>query len=627
MNFNKKQEDLWVLNFQTFCFRILKEDGEQALGINFPLNIIDDQDRWIILKKYFKNNSAYLNKLTSTQSIQIIRKYKSIKFLENSDYLLNSKNIKLSIEEKSFIFYQKYLKENNLIDYDDLLIYAYKILLQEKYRKKWKQHFDFIFVDDFQDIQDLEYKILKLIYKSESKILVMYDANKTNLSSNFNSKNNYSLQFIEDFKCVQTIFFKKNYRSTNAILKLAQSCLDIDFFIDKQKNNFNSPKPVFFQAETIMSEVLFIAQEIKELINKKVVQGFDEIIVTYRNPALLNDLMNVLTEFGIPFYVPIKNNFFQSQEIKYFIWLMKILVFKDDFSFINFLSSLSYVENETIKELENLAKDNGVSLLKFFSTCDFNNLKTIETSIGEAYKNYFNSIWLNFEYTDEPVWFFEDIINDFGIIEHYSQNSDKSFFKNAKQFLKMFKNYWLHNKKLDNYELYISFLNQIYLNKLIDENVLSVNFNNKLGYIKLMPIDKVIEYESKIIFFAGLNNEIIPSNNYFFTKNIIRERELFFSGLMRSRNRIYLSSNIEKHGNNNNSFPICFLSEIPLTLYKTIYKTTNFYSSFHVGDYINSKEFGIGKIIFINPNSMKVNINGNVITVPIVKINFDKLMN
>jgi DNA helicase-2/ATP-dependent DNA helicase PcrA len=320
---------MWISTFHAMCAKILREHIDY-LGYSTNFQIIDDDD--------------------ATQMIKIIMRDmdidpRLIKPKKLKNHVLNVKRDPGLLEEyhepmvtylkQVYPQYQKRLKDNNLLDFDDLLLLTIQLLKEEKsVRAFYQQQFEYVMVDEFQDTNDIQYKLIRLLTGEKNNVFIVGDEDQSIYA--FRGANIENLKkFQRDFKNVKRIVLEQNYRSTNTILKAANQVIKSNKN-RIEKNLFSTKsegeKIRFFKGMTERDEADYVVEKINELKAK----GYDysDFGVLYRANSTSRIFEETFMKRRIPYTIVGNTSFFKRKEIKDMVaYLRLILNVNDDYSF------------------------------------------------------------------------------------------------------------------------------------------------------------------------------------------------------------------------------------------------------------------------------------------------------
>ncbi|MDY0011215.1 MAG: 3'-5' exonuclease, partial [Candidatus Izemoplasmatales bacterium] len=443
--------------------------------------------------------------------------------------------------------YNAYLKKNNLVDFQDLLI-----LILELFRnypevlRKYQEKFEYILVDEFQDTNDLQYEIVHLLAKNHRNLFIVGDEDQSIYA--FRGSNIQNIKkFMEDFPEHMTILLNRNYRSKDTILKAANSVI---------KNNRNRIKKelystlgsgenvIHFKAGTDEEEAYYIYEKIKHFWKQGV--RLNDIAILYRNNAMSRRFEDILLKFNIPHRVIGNISFYKRKEIKDIIAYLHLLInMGDDYSFSRVYNTPKRgVGDATFAKLVEEAQN---SNLRLFDLID---------EQSEILKGKAKDTMLNFK---NMIIELKEKINQQSLLDTYDQLVEKSGYKamlenddatldrsfqserrldNLNEFKSlMMEKIAGYDINFTNYEILVNLLNDLALHEQAQE------IDDTGEYVNLMTVHAAKGLEFKIVFITCLEQGLFPSNQSLMeTMNIDEERRLFYVALTRAKDQVYLTN-------------------------------------------------------------------------------------
>ncbi|SFV71534.1 ATP-dependent DNA helicase UvrD/PcrA/Rep, epsilon proteobacterial type 2 [hydrothermal vent metagenome] len=572
-----------LCTFHKFGLLFLKFHIEK-LGRANNFVIIDSDDRKKILKRIAKEHKIDLNIAFIASEIS---KYKNT--LLTADEIIEKAEL-IDYKKIAIIYkdYEKEIIENNLVDFDDLLMLTYKILNENNdLRKETSNRYKYIMIDEYQDTNELQFKLLELLASEHNNLCVVGDDDQSIYGWRGANIRNI-LEFSSYFKNTKTVKLEINYRSTTPILKAANELIEHNSQrIGKKLSSFKGDgKSVkLFHSLNESLESRSIAKEIKLLLAKGV--SSDEIAVLYRINALSRSLEEGFTKEGLPFKLLGGMRFYDRAEIKDIISYFRLLSNpNDDFSLERIINKpkrgLGKVSIEKLKK-EAFHKQCSIFTLisqiktdelnKIFSKRATNSLKEFANNINTLRSELKSSLY-NF------LEFFEELI---GIKKYYASMVDgQERVLNIDEFNGYFREAISTNPNLS----MDVFLNDISLQSdqdQIDENAITI-----------MSIHASKGLEFKYLYVIGLEEEFFPLLGD--GCNMEEERRLGYVAITRAKSDLtlcYTDSRFYK-GQRKSIKKSRFLGEAGL-INDTAFKRSKS-PSYKKGDLVKHKLFGIGRV-------------------------------
>ena len=591
-----------ISTFHSFGMRLLRMYANKV-GYNPNFTIYDTDDQKRIVKAILKGQNLSINgvKLTEKDLVSMISKIKEqIKTLD--EYSVMNKQI-VEVYDK----YNRALLESNAMDFSDILLNTYKLLQKPEILEKVQNKYKYIMIDEYQDTNNLQYKIIDLIARKSSNLCVVGDENQSiygfrgaNILNILNFENNYNNAKI--------IKLEENYRSTTTILDAANELI---------KNNKSSKdKKLWTQngkgdlikvlaCDNARDEVSRIIEIIKE--NHQNGIPYRDMTILYRTNAQSRVFEEGLLRYSIPHKVFGGISFYSRAEIKDIIAYLSIIVNPQDELNLQRIINVPKrkVGEKGIEKIIAYARENNLNLLEVLS-----HIKEISglTVVGkEKLLEMYDIIkeLKDLAYTETASYIVQTLIDKIKYIDYIKENySDaEARIENIDEF----KNSIL---ELENV------VGELRLNEYL-ENVSLISatddLEEKSDYVKLMTIHNSKGLEFPIVFLVGFENEIFPGTRAMFDeKEMEEERRLCYVALTRAEKKLYLSHATIRfvYGQDRLSTPSVFLKEIPEKLLDIDVKKERLYFADDYSDeikaYENNRKFEKKKTEINTKNTIKI---------------------
>ena len=534
--------------------------------------IIDSDDQKKILKQIS-------NDLPPNFMSKEISKYKNSFLTPEEVFALatepNYKNMALIYDK-----YQKYLIENNLVDFDDLLLLTYKILDEnEDLAKSISQKYQYIMVDEYQDTNEIQLLLLKKLCLTHNNICVVGDDDQSIYG--FRGANHKNiLEFEKDFNA-KVIKLELNYRSTNQILNAANSL--ISFNKKRYNKKLISAKGDGKEVRVIrnfneIAEAEKIAKEIKNLINSGV--NPKDIAILYRINALSRSIEDGLRSEGIPYKLVGGMRFYEREEIKDLISYLRLIVnHNDDYSFKRIINKPKRgIGKATINKIEEKKENKS-----FFEFIKEDNLEFLSKKNRETLKTFIKDIE---ELKSISLKRLPDVIEEkFKLSESYKDEDKK---RNIEEFYGL-----IHEKSDLNLR---EFLNELSLESDQDK------ITNEMINVMTIHASKGLEFD--YLYVIGFEEGFFPLGD----ADIEEERRLAYVAITRAKKELTLSYADSRYirGKRSNLSASRFLSEAGVIKNNKIQiKESN---ALKVGSLVKHKVFGTGRVIGINKAGKKTKL-------------------
>ena len=573
---NVSSNKIFVSTFHKFCGFILRY-YINLVGYNNNFTIYDVEDQKKLMNKVLSDMNVN-NKMFSAKSI-----LSKISRLKNSnltfeDYLLekdyNSKKI-----YDIMVTYQDRLKKSNALDYDDMLYLTVKILKNnEDALNTLNDRFKYIFVDEYQDTNVIQYELIKLLTKKTDKLTVVGDEDQSIYK--FRGADIRNIQSFEaDFKNAKIIKLTQNYRSTNNILNVANSVIkNNNRKVEKNLWSDNGDGEIvkYNEYDSDLNEANNVIKDIKRNLNYK------NTAILYRNNSLSRKLEENCVSFSIPYTLIGGVNFYDRREVKDIISYLKFLInFNDVAAFQRIINVPKRGIGDTTQEkIINYSYENNISILEALKK---SNEYGIKGKIQDGINNFIDIIENINDLAmieDKIDYILKNGYNDFLISEYGNEDANERIenINEVKNKAVIFKENYINSQDFD-----INFLsenieikNSILEDFLYDVSLLSDLDDKNISEDKLtlMTIHSSKGLEFDNVYIVGLNENIFPSYQAIETmdeSDIEEERRLFYVGVTRAKKNLILSSSKTRmiNGQYKNFNVSRFITEIDEGLIKT----------------------------------------------------------
>ncbi len=551
---------MWISTFHSFCARLLRMEIEETNSIykrNFM--ILDEEDSLKVVKDVMKELDIDEPKPKEIQ--KLISKSKNFTEFNIKDPYLKEKFLNISYK------YQEYLEENNLLDFDDLIIKTIEVLKNNKdILEKYQEKFQYILVDEFQDTNDLQYKLMFMLSARHHNIFVVGDDFQSIYSFRGARIENIE-RFRKDFLEHKLILLERNYRSTSEILDLANNVIEHNqnqikkvMFTENKKGN----KPFVLQTDTEKAEARFVVTKIKQFYNQG--DKYSDCAVMYRSNAISRNIEDALIANHIPYKIYGALSFFARKEIKDMIAYIRVIVDpNDDFSFMRIINEpkrkigAALLEKLTLHAMEE-------------ETSLFNSIPSFEskTQGGKALKDFYKLIiTIKEQLENTPLNKLIDILLDETGYKSMLlvEDPESERLDNIYELQNVLKELEEKEGEETNQERLESFLYDLALrtdNDTVDE---------EKDYVILTTYHQAKGLEFKNVFMVATEEGIFP--NRFFNQDesdLEEERRICYVGITRAKERLYITYTCTRmlYGRTNESKLSRFIEELDKDKYKVL---------------------------------------------------------
>lgn len=532
---------IWISTFHAMGAKILRRDIHH-LGYENDFQIIDDDDAAIITKNIMKDLNYDPKRFSPKAFAAMIEEAKA----DPITLSLHQEPIRSALEQV-FETYQTYLKRNNLVDFQDLLVLVLKLFKQEKEVLKYYQDlFKYILVDEFQDTNDLQYEIVHYLAKEHHNLFIVGDEDQSIYA--FRGSNIENIRkFTRDFPTYKTVVLDQNYRSRTNILKAANSV------IRKNKNRIEKDlfselgegeKVVHFKAESDEEEAYYVYTKIKSLQKEGI--PFSDMAIFYRNHAMSRRFEDVLLKYNIPYKVIGNTSFYKRKEIKDIIAYLRLIInMGDDYAFERVYNEPKRgIGDVTFQRMKEAATSANLKLFDIVEPVSDFIPKAALTRLLEWKEGMFE---IQKQLEDRNLLeSYDAILHVSGYLKMLEENDtsrEKKFeserrIENLQEFktilLEKIKDY---DASVTNYEKLVGVLEDLSLREET-ENLLE---NNE--YVSLMTVHSAKGLEFRVVFVTCLEQTLFPSGQSLMERvDVEEERRLFYVALTRAKELAFLTN-------------------------------------------------------------------------------------
>ena len=531
-------DTMWVGTFHSVCSRILRYESA-AIDYDSNFSIFDEKDQATLLKKIIKELNIDTKKFPISKVKAIISREKNNLILPEDFYEFHRKNFFTDTIYKIFNKYQKSLKSNNAMDFDDLLLNTAKLFYEnETIREKYSEKFKYVMIDEYQDTNYAQFKIINLIVKKSGNLCVVGDDDQAIYGWRGADIRNI-LEFEKDYKNVKKIKLEMNYRSTKQILDTANSLIKHNEKRHSKTllthNSFGS-KPIVTALETEYDEAKFIAEKISELL----LQNFNpsNIAIFYRTNAQSRVFEKIFTTLGIKYKLVGAINFYARKEIKDILAYLRILINpNDDISLLRIINfPRRGIGNKAISYLTEIATKKNISLQKAL----LSNLEQIPHSAQKRLIEFRKMLsnWLVLKEQTDITTLVEEVIKQSGIEKLYASSDDiqdvtrweniQEFIASVEEFRETFED--------ENEPTLQDYLNQVSLQTSFDR----ANEDNN-DAVSLMTIHNAKGLEFECVFISGVEEGLLPHIKSLEDNTIEEERRLLYVAITRAKQVLFIT--------------------------------------------------------------------------------------
>ena len=568
-------KDIWMGTFHSICVRILRRFIDR-IGFDSSFIIFDTSDQKTLIKGCLKD-LAIDDKLFTDRSVLSEISNAKNEMLEPSQYMLRA-NGDFRKEKVATVYelYQKRLKENNAIDFDDIINYTIRILMEnsdvlEYYSNKFK----YVLVDEYQDTNKAQFTLITLLASKNGNITVVGD-NDQGIYSFRGADISNILNFERDFPGTKIIKLEQNYRCTQNILKAANAVIknnEVKYKKELWTQNDEGSLPRVYQADNEYDEGTYIVDQIEHLKREEYYK-YSDFAVLYRMNTQSRAIEDILRRENIPYKIVGGLKFYERKEIKDIIAYLRLIQNSND------NLSLKRIINEpkrgigktSLDNIEKLSEVNGVSMYEIIKKSDEYGLNRVFLNSRE-----FINVIEDLKDKKEKATISELIkltLKNTGYTKALEQENTveaENRIENLDEFLTVaieFEEEFAENSLSD-------FLEGITLSSDLD------NVEETEESVTLMTLHSAKGLEFPVVFLVGMEEGIFPGyQSMMEPKELEEERRLCYVGITRAKENLFLTCSKQRTIFGSTSYnPVSrFLEEIPQELlegYEDAFGTTS----------------------------------------------------
>lgn len=607
---------VWVSTFHSMCAKILRENISYLDGFNRFFTIYDTDDQDKIIKKIIKENNFDNDDDFKKNVIYHISRAKN-EGLEPDEYLKYNLSA-LNIEEicKVYSLYQKELKTNNALDFDDLLFRCLELFKSNpNVLNYYSNKFKYIHVDEFQDTNTVQYKLIKLLSMVHKNLFVVGDEDQSIYSWRGANIENLKNLMI-DFPDAKYYKLEQNYRSTKNILKVANNLIKNNTSrIDKElwTENDIGNEVSLYSAYDEKEEAEYVVRTISNLVysNK---YTYSDIAILCRVNALTYNFEERLLNYNIPYTVYGNLKFFERAEIKNVLAYLKAFVNNaDNTSLLRVINIPKRgIGQASIEKLLLLCKEQNVSLFNLI-------LNIEEYSISQALLSKLMPLsillkGLKNDYENMGLYeFAEKVVNASNIKLEYVEKTEENENRklNIETLLQSIKSFEENNPDAT----LSGYLESVTLTTEMDSSSEDGNC------VVLSTVHACKGLEFKVVFVVGCEDGLFPLSRSLDNPNDLEEdRRLMYVAVTRAKEQVYIVKSKSRflYGNRHYTIPSRFIKEMglidpssvkssnPYNYYEEESSYANKKSSFNLKDYINGGSgFATNKVSTSTSNTVE----------------------
>lgn len=556
-------DSIWLSTFHSFCAKLLRFEVDGFHGYTRNFTIYDSSDQLVLVKDCLKKLNLDDKQFMPRSVLGTISSAKNV-LMDAKAFAAKASDFYEQKVADVYALYQEKLRENNAVDFDDLLFLAVR-LLQEKedVREKYQSRFQYILVDEYQDTNHAQYALTKILAARWRNICVVGDADQSIYAWRGADIRNI-IDFTRDYPDAASIKLEQNYRSTKTILHAANAVIDNNESRPKKTLWTENPagnKIIHYQAQTEHDEADYIAGII---YNRHEIshEPYGDMAILFRTNAQSRVLEEKLMRYAIPYTMVGGTKFYDRKEIKDVLAYLRLLYNPEDSLSLTRIINVPKrnIGATTMEHVAAYAEEQGISLFEALSSTDeIPVTKRARTSLENFAAMIFDL--LNDIEGKDVLSLIETVIKQTGYgdmldkeAEHDPQGESRK--ENVGEFLSVAKDYMDSNPDGNLQD----FLENVALVSDVDD------FESSESKVTLMTLHAAKGLEFPVVFLTGLDEGLFPhSRTLLDPSQVEEERRLAYVGITRAERQLYVTNAITRtmYGRISAYMPSRFLAEIP----------------------------------------------------------------
>ena len=622
-------DSMWIGTFHSICVRILRRDIDK-IGYDRSFTIYDRDDQITLIKECIKEVNVDKDMFKESSVLARISSLKDQQTDPEEFIIENYGDYRERKIGELYQLYEKKLKQYNSLDFDDLIIKAVELLRENKeILKFYQKKFQYVFVDEYQDTNKIQYHLVRLLSAQYKNICVVGDSDQSIYSWRGADISNI-LDFEKDYDGAKVVRLEQNYRSTKNILNVANEV--IKYNQDNYPKNLWTDKDegdsiIYEQLDHSNDEAAYVANKIQHLVYKG--YKLSDIAILYRTNAQSRTFEEAFLSESLPYKIVGGLKFYDRKEVKDIIAYLKVLENpNDNISLKRIINTPRRgIGNATIDKIEEFAAAREESIYAALLSIDsIDNLSTRAMNSVKPFVEMMNTLMAKKEIMGLKD-FIEELIGSNGYINELEKDNtieSKTRIENIMEFISVALNFEEKNEEptLENFLSSVSLLSDV--DKTDDETNL----------ITLMTVHSAKGLEFPIVFLVGMEDGLFPiSRSLEDDKDLEEERRLCYVAVTRAEEVLYITNAQKRtiYGNTSYTLPSRFIKEMGDTIEKkvvekaqvtgkpeeelvkiwdytapaikkSLVKTRNASNmEVNIGDKVTHKKWGTGTIVQIKP--------------------------
>lgn len=554
--------DVWISTFHSMCVRILRRDIDK-IGYNSVFTISDPSEQRTLIKQIMKKRNIDPKKYNPRAILGAISQAKN-ELMNEKEYRQQAGSFFEKMVADCYDDYQKELRRSEALDFDDLILLTVRLFEQQPETLSYYQtKFQYIHVDEYQDTNHAQYRLVQLLAQRLKNLCVVGDADQSIYGWRGADMENI-LNFEKDYPEAEVIFLEQNYRSTKTILQAANDVIENNRNRRDKKlwtDNHEGEKISYYRAQSESDESRYIVTKIQEEMKNNPSYTYGDFAVLYRTNAQSRAIEETLVKSNIPYKMVGGHRFYERKEIKDILAYLTLLANpSDNLSFRRIVNEPKRgIGPGTLDKLSDAADSLDFSLYETALNISVTPIKGKVASALEGFAMMMKNLREMSEYL--PITeLTEELLKRSGYLEMLEKErtlESQARLENIEELLTVTKQF---EKEEQEDQSLVAFLTDLAL--LSDLDSLD---EDETGEITLMTLHAAKGLEFPMVFLIGLEEGIFPlSRAMMEEEELEEERRLAYVGITRAERKLYMTNAYSRvlYGRTQANRPSRFMDEI-----------------------------------------------------------------
>ncbi|WP_268912651.1 DNA helicase PcrA [Lentilactobacillus sp. SPB1-3] len=556
--------DVWVSTFHALCVRILRRNID-ALGYNRAFTIADPSEQRTLVKRILNDKNVDIKKFDPRSILSAISNAKN-DMLDPISFRQSAKGPFEKLVADVYDSYQAELKQNQSLDFDDLIMMTIQLFDQHKdVLEYYQDKFQYIHVDEYQDTNEAQYQLVTLLAQKHRNICVVGDADQSIYGWRGANMQNI-LNFKDDYKDAHVTMLEQNYRSTKTILDAANAVIaNNDNREDKNlwTENNQGEKISYYRGQTENDEARYVVSNIQKEVNGNN-QSYGDIAILYRTNAQSRVMEETLLKSNIPYTMVGGHKFYDRKEIRDVLaYLTLIANPNDSMSFERIVNEPKRgIGATSVEKLRRFANDHSWSLLEAALNVDLaneiaartkNSLFQFADTMDKIAKDAKESSVSDITQAILDKTGYMDVLKSSKTLEAQSR------VENLEEFMSVTKRYDDENQEAAGIDNLVDFLSDLAL--VSDQD----SVEEESSEVTLMTLHAAKGLEFPVVFIMGMEEGLFPLGRAAADEDDLQEeRRLAYVGITRAKRKLYITNAYSRtlYGRRQNNPQSRFIEEI-----------------------------------------------------------------